>query len=161
VSLRDHFTEQTYLAYLAIPRMVVGYFFLEFGWEKANARFLTGQQFARQLSRASADPLPFHRNFILHFVAPHSHFFSYLVAFGEIAIGLSLIFGLLVRLSSAFGIFHNLNIMFAIALPNGGPQVGLNRIFIVLELMFIVAAAGRVLGLDGILAKRFPRNWLF
>ena len=83
------------------------------------------------------------------------------VAYGEIAIGLSLFFGCLVRLSSAFGVFHNLNILFAMALPAGGVQVGLNRIFIVFQLMFLFASAGRALGLDALLKKRFPQSWLF
>jgi len=139
----------------------VGYFFFVYGWQKLNLRFLSGEQLAMQLARAANDPLAFHRDFILQTVTPHSQFFAYLIAYGEIAIGLSLIFGLLVRLSSAFGMFHNLNIMFALAIPNGGAQVGLNRIFIVLQLMFILAAAGRAFGLDGILAKRFGRSWMF
>jgi len=128
MSVRDQLTERTYLAYLAIPRIVVGYFFFVYGWQKLNLRFLSGEQLAMQLARAANDPLAFHRDFILQTVTPHSQFFAYLIAYGEIAIGLSLIFGLLVRLSSAFGMFHNLNIMFA---------------------------------LDGILAKRFGRSWMF
>lgn len=154
-------TKTTYLGYLAIPRIVVGYYFFQFGWEKLNLRFLSGEQLTRQLARAATDPLTWHRDFILHSVVPHSHLFGYLIAYGEMAIGLSLIVGLLVRLSSAFGIFHNLNILFAVALPTGGAQVGLNRIFIVLQFMFIFAAAGRALGLDGVLKSRFPRSWLF
>ena len=161
MSFSDHFKRTTSLGYLAIPRIMVGFFFIQFGWQKLAPRFLSGEQFTRQLSRASADPLPFHRDFILHFVAPHAPLFAHLVAYGEIAIGLSLFFGCLVRLSSSFGVFHNLNILFAMAIPAGGVQVGLNRIFIVFQLMFVFASAGRALGLDGLLKKRFPRIWLF
>lgn len=161
MSVRDHLAQSTCLGYLAIPRIVVGCFFFQFGWEKLNPRFLSGEQLVRQLAHAASDPLIWHRDFILHTVVPHSHFFGYLTAFGEIALGVSLIVGLLVRLSSLIGIFHNLNIFFAVALPTGGAQVGLNRIFIVLQFMFIFAAAGRALGLDGVLRSRFPRSWLF
>jgi uncharacterized membrane protein YphA (DoxX/SURF4 family) len=84
-----------------------------------------------------------------------------LVAYGELAIGLSLLFGCLVRISAAFAAFHNLNILLAIAWANGGPQLGLNRIFIIMELVFVFAAAGRAWGLDGFLKRRFPRNPLF
>jgi uncharacterized membrane protein YphA (DoxX/SURF4 family) len=161
VTLREHLKQSTYLIYLAIPRIVVGGFFLEFGWEKLTPRGLSGEQMARQLARATGDPIAFHRDFILHFVVPHARFFSHLVAFGEIAIGISLILGCLVRVSSTFGVFHNLNIYFAVAIPGGGAQIGLNRIFIVLQIMFVLASAGRVLGLDGLLKKWFPRSWLF
>ena len=146
---------------MALPRIAVGVFFIQFGWQKLAPRFLSGEQFVRQLSRASADPLPFHRDFILHVVTPHAHLFAHLVAYGEIAIGLSLVFGCLVRLSSIFGVFHNLNILFAMALPAGGVQVGLNRIFIVFQLMFVFASAGRALGLDALFRRRFPHTWLF
>jgi uncharacterized membrane protein YphA (DoxX/SURF4 family) len=161
VSLGDHFKQSTSLGYLAIPRIVVGYYFFQFGWQKLAPRFLSGEQFTRQLARATADPLPFHRDFILHFVTPHAYLFAHLVAYGEIAIGLSLFFGCLVRLSSTFGVFHNLNILFAMALPAGGVQVGLNRIFIVFQVMFLFASAGRAIGLDALLKKRFPQTWLF
>lgn len=161
MSFQEHIAQQTYLAYLAVLRIVVGYFFLQYGWEKLNQRFLSGEQLVRQLSRATNDPLSFHRDFILQVVVPHSHFFAHLISYSEIAIGLSLIFGLLVRLFSTFGIFHNLNIFFALALPSGGAQIGLNRIFIVLQLMFVFAAAGRAFGLDGILARRYGRSWIF
>jgi uncharacterized membrane protein YphA (DoxX/SURF4 family) len=161
VSFRDHWKQSTWLGYLAIPRIVVGFFFLQFGWAKFNPRFLSGQQLASQLARAASDPLPFHRDFILHTVVPHAHFFAVLIAFGEVAIALSLLLGCLVRLSSLFAAFHNLNIYFALGIPAGGAQLGLNRIFIVLELMFVFASAGRAFGLDGLLKKRFPGSWIF
>jgi thiosulfate dehydrogenase [quinone] large subunit len=161
VSLWNHFNQRTYLGYLAIPRIAVGYFFIQVGWAKLNPRFLSGQLLVAQLGRAASDPISWHRDFILHTVIPHAHLFGYLVCFGEIAIGVSLVLGCLVRVSSCFGAFHNLNIYLAIAIPNGGPMVGLNRIYIILHLMFVFASAGRSLGLDGILKKRFPRSWLF
>jgi len=161
VSFWNHFQQRTYLGYLAIPRIVAGYFFLLFGWQKLNPRFLSGQLLAAQLGRAASDPISWHRDFILHTAIPHAHFFGYLVCFGEIAIGVSLVLGCLVRISSCFGAFHNLNIYFAIAIPNGGAQLGLNRIYIVLQLMFVFASAGRALGLDAILKKWFPRSCLF
>ena len=94
-------------------------------------------------------------------VVPHSEFFGHLVAYGEMAIGISLLLGCLVRLSAAFGLFHNLNIYLAVALPVGGPQLGLNRIFIAMEAMFLITAAGRALGLDGVLKSRYPQSKLF
>jgi hypothetical protein len=59
----------------------------------------------------------------------------------------------LVRISSSFGAFHNFNILLAIA---AGPQVGLNRIFIVLQIIFVLSSAGLALGVDGLLKRRFP-----
>lgn len=160
--LVGNFKQTTYLGYLAMARIVMGYYFIQVGWGKLGPRFLSGESLARQLTEnALKDPLSLHRDFILGVVVPHSQFFSSLVCFGEIAIGVSLLVGCLVRISSLFGAFHNLNIYLAIAIPGGsGAQVGLNRIFIVLQLIFVLASAGRSLGIDGILKKKFPQTWL-
>jgi uncharacterized membrane protein YphA (DoxX/SURF4 family) len=110
---------------------------------------------------APKDPLAWHRAFIMGFVVPHAHFFSYLVAFGEVAIAISLITGCLVRVSSLFGAFHNANIYFSVALAAGGATMMYGRLLILLHIVFVCSSAGRVLGLDGLLKKRYPRSWLF
>ena len=162
MSLADNFKQSTSLLYLAIPRIMVGYHFLDVAWAKLSRGFLNGEDLPAQLLKTVAkDPFAWHRHFIQGFILPHSALFSYLVPLGEMAIGISLVLGCLVRLSSLFGAFHNLNILFAIALPGGGAQAAVNEIFIVLHLMFLFASAGRVLGIDGILKMGFPRSWLF
>lgn len=108
------------------------------------------------------DPVALHRDFILNVVLPHPVFFSYLVAFGELAIGISLLTGCLVRISSLFGSFHNLNILLAVAMPEGnGAQIRLNRLYVFLHLLFVLSSAGRSLGVDEWLKKKFPRSRLF
>jgi thiosulfate dehydrogenase [quinone] large subunit len=162
MSLTQNFKQSTYLGYLAILRIAVGYHFLVVALPKITGGFLKGHALPEELAKTVVkDPFAFHRAFIIGFVIPHAHFFSYLVAFGETAIGISLILGCLVRLSSSFGAFHNLNILLSIAIANGGAQVGINRIFIVLHLMFVFSSAGRSLGLDGILKRWFPNSKLF
>ena len=161
MGLASHLKQTTYLAYLVLPRVAVGYFFLQVGWAKWNMRFLGTDALARQLSESVLkDPLSWHRDFIQGFVIPHSGLFSYIVCFGEIAIGLSLMAGCLVRISAAFGAFHNLNILFAIAWAGSSSQFGLNLICIALHLAFLFSGAGCVLGLDGFLKKKFPQSRL-
>jgi len=67
------------------------------------------------------------------FVVPHANFFSYLVAFGELAIALSLIFGCLLRISSIFRAFHNPNICFAVAVASGGATMNYDRLLVLLH----------------------------
>ena len=130
----QNFQQNTYLGYLAIVRIMVGYHFLGASWGKISRGFWSGESLPRQLATTVVDdPIALHRAFIETVVIPNPAFFSSLVAFGELAIALSLLSGCLVRVASSFGAFHNLNIYLAIAIPNGGPQVGLNRIFIVLH----------------------------
>ncbi|MGD0443983.1 MAG: TQO small subunit DoxD [Edaphobacter sp.] len=162
MSLSQNFRQPTYLGYLAILRIAVGYHFASVALPKITGPFLHGKALTEDLAKtALKDPIGLHQSFILGTVVPHAQFFSHLVAFGEMAIGLSLLFGCLVRLSAAFGAFHNLNILLAIAWANGGPQLGINRIFVILELIFVFASAGRALGLDGILKRRYPNTKLF
>lgn len=156
------FKQPTYLGYLSILRIAVGYHFLTAAWPKVTGAFVSGHSLTAELAKTVLkDPISAHRAFILAAVIPNPAFFGHLVAYGELAIGLSLIFGCLVRISASFAAFHNLNILLAIAWANGGPQLGLNRIFIVMEVVFVLAAAGRAWGLDGLLKRRFPRSRLF
>ena len=159
--LADNFKQNTSLGYVAILRIMVGYHFLLVGWRKLTGSFLSGESLVRTLSGVADDPISWHRDFILGVVVPNADVFSYLVCFGELAIAFSLLSGCLVRIASSFGAFYNLNIYLAVAIPAGGARVGINRIFIILHLVFVAVSAGRALGLDGYLKKKFPRSRLF
>ena len=162
MSLAENLKQSTYLGYVAILRILLGFHFLGTGFEKLFGKFLTGKPLITDLMRgAPKDPFAWHRGFILGFVVPHLHFFSYLVTFGEIAIGTSLLLGCLVRISSSFGTFHNLNILLAIGWGGPSSVMGINRTFIFLHLVFVLSSAGRVLGVDGYLHRRFPASILF
>lgn len=161
-SLASNFKQPTYLGYLALLRILVGFLFLLVAWPKVSGRFLSGEVLPRQLLNGiQKDPLAWHRAFIEGFVVPHGLLFSYLSAFGEISIGLSLLAGCLVRISSLFAAFYNFNILFSVAYAAGGGTVNYNRVLILLHLIFVSASAGRSLGIDGILKRRFPHTWLF
>jgi thiosulfate dehydrogenase [quinone] large subunit len=161
-SLAANFRQTTYLGYLALVRILVGVLFLLVAWPKVTGRFLTGRVLPQQLLNGmEKDPLAWHRAFIAGFVVPHAHLFSYLSAFGEIAIGISLLLGCLVRISSLFGALYNFNILFSVAYAAGGGTVNYNRVLILLHLIFVSSSAGRALGIDGFLKRRFPRSWLF
>jgi uncharacterized membrane protein YphA (DoxX/SURF4 family) len=162
MSLAENFKQRTYLGYVALVRILLGYHFLGTGSDKLLGGFLSGRMLLSDLIRgAPKDPLPWHRDFIMGVVVPHVHFFSYLVTFGELAIGTSLLLGCLVRISSSFGAIHNTNILLAVAWGGPGSVLGINRTFILLHLVFVFTSAGRALGLDGLLHKWFPRSRLF
>jgi thiosulfate dehydrogenase [quinone] large subunit len=157
--LAENFHQKTSLGYLALVRIAVGYHFLNAAWGKVTGGMTPESLTKSLLAGAPSDPLDWHRSFITGWVVPNAGWFSYLVAYGELAIGISLLLGCLVRVSSSFAAFHNLNIFLAAA--TSGAQVGLNRIFILLHLVFVATSAGRALGIDGWLHRKFPRNPLF
>ena len=162
MSLTTNFKQPTYLGYLAIVRIAVGYHFIMASWPKITGAFLNGHVLPEEMAKAvGKDPFAWHRAFITGVVIPHPHFFSHLIAYGEMAIGISLVVGCLVRVSSLFGAFHNLNIFLTIGIANGAAQLGINRIYVILHLIFVITSAGRALGLDGLLHQRFPRVKLF
>ena len=39
--------------------------------------------------------------------------------------------------------------------------IGINRTFVLLHLIFVFSSAGRTLGIDGLLHRRFPHTKLF
>ena len=161
-SLTANFKQRTYLGYIALVRILVGYHFIGTGLDKLFGNFLTGKTLLNDLARGGPkDPLAWHRAFISGLVVPHVHFFSYLVTYGELAIGISLLLGCLVRISSSFGAFHNMNIWLAIGWGGPGSVIGVNRTFVLLHLIFVLSSAGRALGIDGFLHKRFPHTKLF
>ena len=158
---KENLRQPTPLGWWAVPRILVGYQFLRAASGKLNQAFLSGQRLPGQFERIAADPIALHRAFIEGIVLQHPLLFSYLVAFGELAIGIALVTGCLVRVASSFGAFHNLNIYLAVGIPLGGAQMNLNRLFVFLHLIFVILSAGRPLGLDGLLHKKFPHCRLF
>ena len=69
--------------------------------------------------------------FLQNLVLPNAAVFSYLVTFGEICVGLGLIFGVLTGIAAFCGMFMNLNFMLAGAVSIN-PVIGTLAIFLVL-----------------------------
>jgi thiosulfate dehydrogenase [quinone] large subunit len=158
MTFRQIFTQPTYLGYLALARIVVGYHFTTVGWGKVRRGF-DAENLLRFLDHTENDPVGWHRAFIEGFVIPNADWFSQLVAYGELAIGLALLTGCLVRVASIFGALENLNIYLAVA--DTGADFALHRLYVLLHVIFVLTAAGRSLGLDYWLHRRFPRAAIF
>lgn len=108
---------------LALIRIVVGFFFVVFGQYKVFGTAFTlggGFQGALQhwLSAGNAYPFirPMLRLTLDHFATP----IALLVAYGELAIGLSLVFGVLSRVASIFGFILMIFIWFSAGYPPAG-----------------------------------------
>jgi len=69
--------------------------------------------------------------FLQSFVLPNAAVFAYLVTFGEVLIGLGLIFGVLTGISAFFGVFMNMNFLLAGAVSIN-PIIGTLAMFLVL-----------------------------
>ena len=91
---------------LAGLRIAVGALFLIFAEYKVfGAEFTRGGGFQFWINRFLAEgAYPFMAPILRDFVLPHARFCAFLVAYGELAIGLALVLGILVRTASAFGL---------------------------------------------------------
>ena len=126
-----------------VLRLYVGYEWLMAGWEKISSSLWVGDRagtairgFFSGVSSAASGPHPnvsaWYAYFITNIAAHHAILFSYLIAFGETAIGLGLIFGAFTGIAAFFGAFTNLNYLFAGALS-------INPLLLLLQLFLILA----------------------
>jgi thiosulfate dehydrogenase (quinone) large subunit len=147
----------------AMLRIAVGVLFLIFGEYKVfDTQFTLGGGFQMWINRFLADgAYPFMIPVLRNFVLPHATIIAFLVAYGELAIGLALVLGLLVRTASTFGAIYMLSLLFSSNYP--GPHAPLWQYFgasldhSVLALCFAAFALGhadRVLSVRGYARRR-------
>ena len=134
---------------LAGLRIAVGCLFLIFGQYKVfGTQFTLGGGFQWWINRFLQDgaAYPFAVPVLQRIVLPHATAFAFLVAYGELAIGLALVFGIWVRIASAFGLLHMLVLLFSSNYP--GAHVPLWQFFgasldhLVLALCFLTFTFG-------------------
>lgn len=126
-----------------IVRVYVGWQWLHAGWEKlqnpvwAGAKAgtaLTGFLTAalQKTSGAHPDVQGWYASFLQNLALPHTVAFSYIVAYGELLVGVALILGILTGIAAFFATFMNLNYLFA-------GTVSINPLLGLLGLLLILA----------------------
>lgn len=133
---------------VAFLRIATGILFLIFGQYKVfGTQFTLHGGFQIWINRFLSDgSYPFMVPVLRSFVLPHATAIAFLVAYGELAIGLALISGVCVRPASAFGLLYMLALLFSSNYP--GPQASLWQYFgasldhSVLALLFIAFLVG-------------------
>jgi uncharacterized membrane protein YphA (DoxX/SURF4 family) len=144
---------------IASVRVATSIFFLLFGeYKLVGPGFAHGgfQGYLHEYITISA--VTYYRPVLSGLILPHAVFFAYLVGVIEIFVGVSLLLGLWVRLSSGLGIFFLLNLTLA-AWWDVGHGAPLWRYFgarldtlplVLLLVIFYATDAGKVWGLDGL-----------
>jgi thiosulfate dehydrogenase [quinone] large subunit len=124
-----------------VVRMYVGAEWLLAGWEKvispawgssgkAVAGFVAGA-----LAKASGDHPAvqgWYAWFLQHIVLPNAGFFSFIVTWGEVAVGVGLLLGILTGIAAGFGVLMNLNYLLA-GTVSVNPILGVLGLFLVLS----------------------------
>jgi thiosulfate dehydrogenase (quinone) large subunit len=135
-----------------LARVYVGWQWLHAGWEKFHNPVWVGDKAGMALNGfidkavtkaagAHPDVQGWYADFLQGFVQQHVHTFSYIVTFGEIAVGIALILGIFTGIAAFFGAFMNMNFLLA-------GTVSVNPILLFLQLFLILA--WRVAGFIGL-----------
>jgi thiosulfate dehydrogenase [quinone] large subunit len=160
--------------WIVLLRLVVGAWFLKAVWTKltigwlfgvfpypaVSPRFL-GFHPKRVAEFAAGNPVGWYKDYLEGTVLPNASLFATLQAYGEVAVGLGLLLGLLTGLAALAGLFLSLNFGLATQWMSFGQQ-GFHAILVTSMLIFLGARAGRVWGLDGWILGRVgrARGWL-
>lgn len=155
-------SSRTYGRWLALVRFLTGCIWLVHGVPKFThaADFMPpggifGQYLAQGIGKAGG---PYH-DFLVNFVQPNALVFAELVRFGEVLVGLSLIFGLFTRLGGLFGIILPLNYMAARgALTSLSGWASIDGCLMLLSAISFVLPTGRIGGIDALSAGRGARR---
>lgn|SRR5690625_3306667 len=106
-----------------IVRLYLGYSWLTAGWGKVTSSAWTGKdagtavtgfiQGALAKAEEGTDVAGWYATFLENVALPQAKLFSYMVAYGEVLIGLGLIVGLFTGVAAFFGSFMNVIFLFA------------------------------------------------
>lgn len=146
-------------AALVLLRVYLGVVFLVAALPKLEQDFTPGlvgflQRVALQKGH------PFYQEFVREIVLPNAPVFATLVTWGELLAGATLIVGLMTRLSAVVTLLLAMNYLFAKGAWFWTPSSN-DAAFVAISLALLIGAAGRTLGLDAFLARRWPRSPLW
>jgi thiosulfate dehydrogenase (quinone) large subunit len=144
---------------LVLLRVYLGAVFLIAALPKIRGDFTPGLvRFLDQVALQRGHP--FYQQFLQDVVLPNAPAFAALVTWGELLVGVTLVLGLLTRFSAAAALVLAVNYMFAKGAWFWTPSSN-DAAFAAISLALLIGAAGRTLGLDALLARRWPRSPLW
>jgi thiosulfate dehydrogenase (quinone) large subunit len=157
--------------WIVLLRLVVGGWFLKAVWTKLTLAYLwdvipypvVTPRFIdfhpkRVAEFAAGNPVGWYKEFLETTVLPNAPLFATLQAYGEVAVGLGLVLGLVTGLTALVGLFMSLNFGLATQWMSFGQQ-GFHALLITSMLIFLGARAGRAVGVDGwVLRHAAPRT---
>ena len=147
--------ERTYLWYIALLRIYIGYYFLQQGIRKYQRDFPHSDWIARYIGDLpNLDLYPWYNKLLMTYVVPHHELFGYLIMVGEVLVGVCLVTGLFTRLSALVGLFMVSNYYLGHGVIRGGATLAQEQIFSVSLIIFLLSNAGRAIGLDGLFSAK-------
>src|SRR5262249_31177336 len=136
-----------------LVRILTGVIFIAEGLGKITGKFVHGG-FAKSASSMESESWPLWKAFLSSVVVPHAALFAWVVAIGELLVGIALLSGLFTRLAAAGGVL----LLFPILLGQtyvpgsswaGWITAGLTTKFAILLLLLIAATGHGEWSVDG------------
>jgi uncharacterized membrane protein YphA (DoxX/SURF4 family) len=137
-----------------LARVYLGTSFLFSDHGNAQANELAGF-----LKYALRNGYGWYKSLLNSVIVPHSSTFGMLVVIAEIYVGIALVLGFTTRLAALVALFLLVNYMCAKGALPWGP--GIDQSDIILALIILLSDAGRTFGLDKLVARRFPKLWIW
>ncbi|MEA5445896.1 DoxX family protein [Gammaproteobacteria bacterium AB-CW1] len=164
--LKEHARVRLQAWPLAVLRVATGIMFIIPGWRK-----VTGDFSAEGFVQASIAGFPGDDSregasgayawFLENVVMAAPGLFSFMVAYGELFMGLALIFGVASRLAAAGGVVLLLSFHFAKGIDFWS-AANYDAIWAIIFFVLAATAAGRVFGFDEYLYRRWPGGrWIW
>jgi uncharacterized membrane protein YphA (DoxX/SURF4 family) len=137
----------------ALVRIATGVLFIAEGFGKITGKFVQGG-FAKSAATMESESWPFWRAFLASVVVPHASLFAWVVAIGELLLGIGLLLGLFTRWAAAAGVMLLLTILLGQTYAPGASwtgwvTAGLTTKFGMLLLLLIAAVGYGAWGVDG------------
>ncbi|HLX11260.1 MAG TPA: DoxX family protein [Bacteroidota bacterium] len=147
-----------------ILRLALAVFFLHEGIGKiSDGWLLDSAPLVKQLKSFDEDAVGYHKQYLERVAIPHANIWSRAIPLGEAAVGLSMLLGLLVRLSAFCGILMILNLHAANGFLWSFQFFFISSAIMLFSILLVVliAGAGRWMGIDAVIAKKRPRGFLW
>lgn len=144
-------------------RIYVGYEWFMAGWGKLGGEAWVGSQAGTaikgffmgslgKMAGAHPDVTAWYGWFISNIALPNAVFFSYLITYGEIVIGIALILGIFTGLAALGGAFMNINFLLA-------GTISSNPVLLILQIFLIMGrSVAGYWGLDGLIPYWKKKN---
>ncbi len=139
-------------------KLAVAYLWATIPYPAVSPRFL-GFHPKRVAEFASGNPVGWYKEFLEQTVLPNTRLFATLQTYGEVAVGLGLVLGLVTGLTALVGLFLTLNYGLATQWM-GFSQRGFHLLLVTSIIIFLGSRAGRVWGLDRLLLRAAPKSRL-
>jgi len=145
--LAENLDHQSSAAWIALLRIWVGAVWLQAGWGKITKEGgWSAAGYLRGIAERDTVPFEFFRGLAESVFVPYAATFSFLVAWGEVLVGLALILGVVTNFAATMGILMNLSFLFA-------GTVSSNPWFVAIQTVLILGGAGYAFGFDRYLVK--------